>query len=120
MYILPLGHVNHMPTFPPPGSVPPKHPLSIPSGEWTQGLNHNPSLALLVLPVNCPLPPSFRPALLSLLTSEAGPLSAPGQEKVTNSWHLLWTTKQQTATRKVRMQVNRGLVAKGEVVFSLA
>lgn len=58
-------------------------------------------------------PPSFRPALLSLLTSEAGPLSAPGQEKVTNSWHLLWTTKQQTATRKVRMQVNRGARGKG-------
>lgn len=36
-------------------------------------------------------------ALLSLLTSEAGPLSAPGQEKVTNSWQRLWTTKQQTA-----------------------
>lgn len=27
----------------------------------------------------------------------SGPLSAPGQEKVTSSWHLLWTTKQQTA-----------------------
>ena len=24
-----------------------------------------------------------------LLTSVSGPLSAPGQEKVTNSWHLL-------------------------------
>lgn len=32
-----------------------------------------------------------------LLTSEAGPLSAPGQENVTNSWHRLCTTKQQTA-----------------------
>lgn len=35
----------------------------------------------------------------AVLTSEAGPLSAPGQEKVTNSWHLLCTTKQQTAKR---------------------
>lgn len=26
----------------------------------------------------------------------SGPLSAPGQEKVTNSWHRLWTTKQHT------------------------
>lgn len=34
--------------------------------------------------------------LLVVLTSEAGPLSAPGQEKVTNSWQRLWTTKQQT------------------------
>lgn len=35
-----------------------------------------------------------------VLTSEAGPLSAPGQEKVTNSWHRLCTTKQQTAKRR--------------------
>lgn len=41
-----------------------------------------------------------------LLTSEAGPLSAPGQEKVTNSWHRLCTTKQQTAKEKRR--VGRG------------
>lgn len=34
------------------------------------------------------------------LTSEAGPVSAPGQEKVTNSWQRLWTTKQQTAERR--------------------
>lgn len=32
----------------------------------------------------------------SELTSVSGPLSAPGQEKVTNSWHRLWTTKQHT------------------------
>lgn len=38
-----------------------------------------------------------------LLTSEAGPLSAPGQEKVTNSWHRLCTTKQQTAKDKIRV-----------------
>lgn len=37
---------------------------------------------------------------LWLLTSVSGPLSAPGQQNVTNSWHLLWTTKQQTAGRK--------------------
>jgi len=30
------------------------------------------------------------------LTSDAGPLSAPGQEKVTNSWQRLWTTKPHT------------------------
>lgn len=30
------------------------------------------------------------------LTSVSGPLSAPGQQKVTNSWHRLWTTKQHT------------------------
>lgn len=35
-----------------------------------------------------------------LLTSVSGPLSAPGQQNVTNSWHLLWTTKQQTAERR--------------------
>ena len=38
-----------------------------------------------------------------LLTSEAGPLSAPGQEKVTNSWQRLCTTKQQTAKEKMRV-----------------
>lgn len=38
-----------------------------------------------------------------LLTSEAGPLSAPGQEKVTNSWQRLCTTKQQTAKEKIRV-----------------
>lgn len=38
-----------------------------------------------------------RTAGIRLLTSVSGPLSAPGQENVTNSWHLLWTTKQQTA-----------------------
>lgn len=37
---------------------------------------------------------------LQLLTSVSGPLSAPGQQNVTNSWHLLWTTKQQTAGKK--------------------
>lgn len=45
----------------------------------------------------CQISRLFLDALLSLLTSEAGPLSAPGQEKVTNSWQRLWTTKQQTA-----------------------
>ena len=30
------------------------------------------------------------------LTSESAPRSTPGQTKVTNSWHLLWTTKLQT------------------------
>lgn len=35
-----------------------------------------------------------------VLTSEAGPLSAPGQEKVTNSWQRLWTTKQHTVQRE--------------------
>lgn len=34
------------------------------------------------------------------LTSVSGPLSAPGQEKVTNSWHRLWTTKQHTDRRE--------------------
>lgn len=37
-----------------------------------------------------------------VLTSDAGPLSAPGQEKVTNSWQRLCTTKQQTERRKER------------------
>ncbi len=32
----------------------------------------------------------------ALLTSDAGPLSPPGQEKVTNSWQRLWTTKAHT------------------------
>lgn len=35
-----------------------------------------------------------------VLTSEAGPLSAPGQENVTNSWQRLCTTKQQTAKER--------------------
>lgn len=43
-----------------------------------------------------------------LLTSEAGPLSAPGQEKVTNSWHRLCTTKQQTAKEKIRVGGRKG------------
>jgi len=34
------------------------------------------------------------------LTSDAGPLSAPGQEKVTNSWQRLWTTKPHTGGRE--------------------
>lgn len=41
----------------------------------------------------------FEPMIV-LLTSDAGPLSAPGQEKVTNSWQRLWTTKQQTGERE--------------------
>lgn len=39
---------------------------------------------------------------INVLTSVSGPLSAPGQEKVTNSWHLLWTTKQQTGEKRER------------------
>lgn len=35
-----------------------------------------------------------------ILTSESGPLSAPGHVKETNSWHLLWTTKLQTETEE--------------------
>lgn len=34
--------------------------------------------------------------LAHLLTSGCGPATEPGQVKVTNSWHLLWTTKLQT------------------------
>ena len=33
---------------------------------------------------------------LSILTSESAPWSTPGQTNVTNSWHLLWTTKLHT------------------------
>lgn len=43
---------------------------------------------------------SSSPMMKVLLTSDAGPLSAPGQEKVTNSWQRLWTTKQQTGERE--------------------
>lgn len=43
-------------------------------------------------------------SLQSLLTSVSGPLSAPGQEKETNSWHLLCTTKQHTAKKKKRKE----------------
>ena len=32
----------------------------------------------------------------NILTSESAPLSSPGQTNVTNSWHLLWTTKLHT------------------------
>lgn len=42
-----------------------------------------------------------------ILTSEAGPLSAPGQEKVTNSWHRLCTTKQQTTKEKTQERGER-------------
>lgn len=42
-----------------------------------------------------------------LLTSVSGPLSAPGQENVTNSWHLLWTTKQQTVGDGARERKER-------------
>lgn len=38
------------------------------------------------------------------LTSVSGPLSAPGHEKVTNSWHRLWTTKQQTERKEERAE----------------
>lgn len=64
----------------------------------TTRLGRGPSCLLLV-----PGPHSRLPRGLCergpepVLTSEAGPLSAPGQEKVTNSWHRLCTTKQQTA-----------------------
>lgn len=51
-------------------------------------------------------------AELSLLTSVSGPLSAPGQENVTSSWHLLWTTKQQTAEGRKTQQ---GSVYTGEM-----
>lgn len=34
--------------------------------------------------------------LTHLLTSGLGAVTEPGQVKVTNSWHLLWTTKLQT------------------------
>ena len=37
---------------------------------------------------------------LIVLTSVSAPLSMPGHTKVTNSWHLLWTTKLQTEKRK--------------------
>lgn len=40
-----------------------------------------------------------------VLTSESGPLSAPGQEKETNSWHLLCTTKLQTARKERQVDV---------------
>lgn len=45
---------------------------------------------------------SFLAHLQALLTSDAGPLSAPGQEKVTNSWQRLWTTKQHTEVERKR------------------
>lgn len=35
------------------------------------------------------------------LTSESAPLSAPGHLKVTYSWHLLWTTNEQTKEEKM-------------------
>lgn len=51
----------------------------------------------------------FEPMIV-LLTSDAGPLSAPGQEKVTNSWQRLWTTKQQTGERERKRETERGLL----------
>lgn len=39
------------------------------------------------------------------LTSVSGPLSAPGQEKLTNSWHRLWTTKQHTKGKQESITV---------------
>lgn len=40
---------------------------------------------------------------LTWLTSESAPLSTPGQVNVTNSWHLLWTTKLQTVKTRQNM-----------------
>lgn len=41
--------------------------------------------------------------LTHLLTSGLGPATEPGQVKVTNSWHLLWTTKLQTRGNREKM-----------------
>lgn len=41
--------------------------------------------------------------IISVLTSESAPLSAPGHVKVTYSWHRLWTTKLQTETQAKRV-----------------
>lgn len=44
---------------------------------------------------------------IHLLTSGLGAATEPGQVKVTNSWHLLWTTKLQTAVNTVRNKMNQ-------------
>lgn len=40
-----------------------------------------------------------------VLTSESGPLSAPGQVNETYSWQRLWTTKLQTENEKKKLVV---------------
>lgn len=40
------------------------------------------------------------------LTSESGPLSAPGHVKETNSWHRLCTTKLHTVKIKYQISTN--------------
>lgn len=41
------------------------------------------------------------------LTSESAPLSAPGHLNVTYSWHLLWTTNEQTVEGSMRVREER-------------
>lgn len=49
-----------------------------------------------------------------ILTSESAPLSAPGQVKVTYSWHRLWTTKLQTGIHNIYIvQLLEDCTAKG-------
>ncbi len=50
----------------------------------------------------------------SILTSESGPLSAPGQPNVTNSWHLLCTTKQQTGRKRIKLADIKTLESPGQ------
>lgn len=44
--------------------------------------------------------PKIRREKICLLTSGLGAVTEPGHVKVTNSWHLLWTTKLQTRESK--------------------
>lgn len=46
--------------------------------------------------------PAVTDASIGMLTSGLGAATEPGQVKVTNSWHLLWTTKLQTERKKKR------------------
>lgn len=48
--------------------------------------------------------------LTHLLTSGVGPVTEPGQVKVTNSWHLLWTTKLQTTGNKEKIFSKKNLL----------
>ena len=52
--------------------------------------------------------PGIRERVQMSLTSESAPLSTPGQAKLMNSWHRLWTTSAQTRTDQneiVRMAI---------------
>lgn len=54
-----------------------------------------------------------------MLTSGLGPATEPGHVKVTNSWHLLWTTKLQTVETQRWGWGARGVGDKKKKMFKM-